>query len=179
MPEQDVTTVGPATPRNDRELGPKPAGQVIKRDFNLGAVYLPCCGQVLGDDPALEVLVEQRLIEQIDIDGRGEPELPRLEDDVQPPHGLEQELLRRAQPEAHQSPLLVLDHVEVVHPPPLITELCADVGHLLLLSHGGDVGFGHWWVSGNKKPAEAGYIEHTFYMLNNMHDGILNTLLDM
>ena len=157
MPEQDVPAIRPTAPGHHLELGLEPARQVIERDFDLGAVDLAGGRQVLGDDPALEVLVEQRLVQQIDVDGRGESELTRLEDDVQVPHGPEQQLLRRAQPEAHQLALLVLDHVEVVHPPPLIAELRTDVGHLLLLSHGGGVEFGHRGISGNKKPAEAGW----------------------
>ena len=160
MPEQDVPAIRPAAPGHHFELSLEPARQVIKGHFNLGAVDLAGGRQVLGDDPALEVLVEQRLVQQIDVDGRGESELARLEDDVQPPHGPEQKLLRRAQPEAHQLALLVLDHVEVVHSPPLIAELRADVGHLLLLSHGGGIGFGHGGSPGNKKPAEAGWFDN-------------------
>ncbi|MNN62908.1 hypothetical protein D3C81_1782430 [compost metagenome] len=144
MPKQDVPAIRPAAPGHHLELSLEPARQVIKGHFNLGAVDLASSRQVLGDDPALEVLVEQRLVEQVDVDGGGEPELARLEDDIQIPHGPEQQLLRRAQPKAHQLALLVLDHVEVVHPPPLIAELRADVIHLLLLSHGGGVEFGHW-----------------------------------
>lgn len=106
----------------------------------------------MGDDPALQIFVEERLVEQVDIDGRREPQLARLEDDVEPPHDPEQQLLRRVQPEAHQLALLVLDHVEVVHPPPLITELRADVGHLLLLVHGGGIGFGHGGSQAIKNP---------------------------
>lgn len=106
----------------------------------------------MGDDPALQILVEQCLVEQVDIDGGGEPQLARLENDVQVPHGPEQQLLCRAQLELHQLTLLVLDHVEIVHPPPLITELRADVRKLLLLSHGGDIEFGHGGSQVTKNP---------------------------
>jgi len=76
----------------------------------------------VSDDARRHALIEQAAIQEENAASRCDAVLARLIDDVPIPHVLQKHELPLIHPEALSFPLFVLDVVEVIEPPILVTK---------------------------------------------------------
>jgi hypothetical protein len=71
----------------------------------------------MGDDAGRDVRLKQAVVQIVQLDNRGEPELAGLQQEVKPVLLVQELLLQRTELEGDRRSVLVLDRVEAVPEP--------------------------------------------------------------